>query len=166
MGILGVLLVVVVVGYYSFRSSRDKSPNSSAIVCDHTEDTGFYEELDPEKLPAYQAVLNQIFSRLDASRFNGTLVPLSQRETVDRLIAEAAAHQQLNPRYLRVMLYQFLQADSMMRRNEEVFARWAERVVELDRTGVRHGPRGIPSAWKVYFNTSMQMEACDNQSPL
>lgn len=158
--------MVVLVSYYSFRSPGKKSPNQHGVVCDRTEDTGFYEELDPATLPAYQAVLNQIFSRLDAARFNGTLVPLSRRETVDRLIAEAAARQQLNPKYLRVMLYQFLQADSTMRRQEEVFARWAERVVELDRTGVRHGPRGIPSAWKVYFNTSMQMEACDNQSPL
>lgn len=134
-------------------------------MCDRTEDTGFYEELDPDTLPAYQEVLDQIFSRLDAARFNGTLVPLSQRETVDRLIAEAAARQQLNSKYLRVMLYQFLQADSTMRRQEEVFARWAERVVELDRTGVRHGTREIPSAWKVYFNAASQKEACDNPSP-
>lgn len=156
--------MVVLVSYYSFRSSGKKSPNQHGVVCDRTEDTGFYEELDPGKLSAYQAVLNQIFSQMDVSHFNGTLVPLPQRQMVERLIVEATGRQQLNPKYLRVMLFQLLQADSTMRRQEEVIAHWAERVVEMDRTGVRHGLRGIPSAWKVYFNSALQMDASESKT--
>ncbi len=157
--LVGILAGIILVGYCLFKKFGPKDPGHCGIVCERTEDQGFYEDLDPDCLSSYQTALDRIFYLLDAPRFVGAVISRSQREAVEMLLVEAAAIPQVNPKYLRVMLFQFLQADFKTRREEDVFAHWAQRVYELDRKGTRHGPRGIPPAWKVYFNSSLHAEA-------
>ena len=68
------------------------------------------------------------------------------------------ADPRLNPKYLRVMLAQYLQTDPGVRRQGDLAANWAETVVGLDRTGARGSAPRVPSAWKVYFKNSLQEE--------
>ena len=147
----GTVLVICLVFYFF----RQQSPKQSGIPCDRTEDTGFYADLSPDDLARYQEVLLRILALLDAPYFEGTVIQLSKRHAVEQLIVEAAADPQLNPKYLRVMVRQFLSSDVAVRRQEEVWTQWVQKVYELDQNGNRGGTRGIPSAWKVYFNTSL-----------
>lgn len=154
---LVILLCFVLAGYYYYRNNRRKAHEVHGILCERTEDTGFYEDLDPGSLSAYQAALNTLFSVIGAPRFDGSLIPRAARSEVEMLLTSAPAP--VNARYLRVMLCQYLRADHEVRRQEDLMAHWAERVYELDRQGPRGGPRGIPSAWKVYFAQSLSHPA-------
>ena len=150
--LFGTLLVIGLLVYFYHQ----RPPKQSGIPCDRTEDTGFYEDLEPDSLPHYQETLLQIFSLLDASHFEGTHVQLAKRHSVEQLIADAAANQQVNPKYLRVMLYQFLHSDVAVRRQEEMWEQWAQKVYTLDQNQTHSDSRRIPSAWKVYFRTALE----------
>jgi len=149
-------VLVICLAFYFFRQ---QSPKPSGIPCDRTENTGFYEDLSPDDLARYQEVLLRIFAFLDAPYFEGAVIQLSKRHAVEQLIAEASVDPQLNPKYLRVMVRQFLSSDVAVRRQEEVWTQWVQKVYELDQNGNHGGTRGIPSAWKVYFNTSLNSGA-------
>lgn len=155
-GLWGSLAILVIAGIYAYIHSRDRASDQRGISCDRSEDTGFYEDLDPESLPLYQDALNEIFYWLDVQHFTGSTIPRSQRGPLDDLLRTAAANPRLNPKYLRVMLAQYLQTDPGVRRQGELAANWAETVVGLDRTGARGSAPRIPSAWKVYFKNSLQ----------
>ena len=135
---------------------RGQDAAQRGISCDHSEDAGFYEDLDPESLPAYQDALNEIFYWLDVQHFEGSTIPHSLRVPLNELMGVIATDPRLNPKYLRVMLAQYLQTDPGVRRQGDLAANWAETVVAFDRTGVHGGAPKIPSAWKVYFRNSLQ----------
>ena len=157
-GIWGSLAIVVLLGIYALMHYRGQDAAQRGISCDHSEDAGFYEDLDPESLPLYQDALNEIFYWLDVQHFTASTIPRAQRGPIEELLRVSAGNPRLNPKYLRVMLAQFLQTDSGVRRQGDLAANWAETVVGLDRTGARNGAMRIPSAWKVYFKNSLQEE--------
>ena len=157
-GFWGSLAIVVLLGVYAFMHYRGQDAAHRGISCDHSEDAGFYEDIDPQFLPLYQDALNEIFYWLDVQHFMGSTIPRAQRGPLDDLLRTAAANPRLNPKYLRVMLAQYLQTDPGVRRQGELAANWAETVVGLDRTGARGSAPRIPSAWKVYFKNSLQEE--------
>lgn len=155
--VLVVLLVIILVSYFVYRNNRGQAFETNKIICDPTEDKGFYEYLDPDSLTMYQAALDSIFSLLNAAQFEGNSLRHPLRGEVERLLMEATGNPRIREKYLRVMLCQFLRADRTTRRKVEVFSHWAEQVVELDRQGTHHGSHEIPSAWKVYFNGVMEL---------
>ena len=157
-GFWGSLAIVILLGVYAFTHYRGQDADQRGISCDRSEDTGFYEDLDPESLPLYQDALNELFYWLDVQHFTGATIPRAQRGQLEEMLRTAAANPLLNPKYLRVMLAQYLQTDPGVRRQGELAANWAETVVGLDRTGARGSAPRVPSAWKVYFKNSLQEE--------
>ena len=157
-GIWGSLVILVLVGVYAYTHYHGRDPNQRGILCDHSEDRGFYEDLGPESLPAYQDALNEIFYWLDVQHFEGSTIPRSLRVPLNELMGVISTDPRLNLKYLRVMLAQYLQTDSGVRRQGNLAANWAETVVAIDRTGGHGGAPKIPSAWKVYFKNSLQEE--------
>ena len=157
-GFWGSLAIVILLGVYAFTHYRGQDAAQRGISCDRSEDTGFYEDLDPESLPLYQDALNELFYCLDVQHFEGSTIPRAQRGQLEELLRTAAANPRLNPKYLRVMLAQYLQTDPGVRRQGDLAANWAETVIGLDRNGARRSAPRIPSAWKVYFKNSLQEE--------
>ena len=157
-GFWGSLAIVVLLGVYAFTHYRGQDAAQRGISCDHSEDTGFYEDLDLESLPLYQDALNELFYCLDVQHFEGSTIPRSQRAHVEDVLRVSMADPRLNPKYVRVMLAQYLQTDPGVRRQGDLAANWAETVVGLDRTGARGSAPRVPSAWKVYFKNSLQEE--------
>lgn len=157
-GLWGSLAILVIAGIYAYIHSRDRASDQRGISCDHSEDAGFYEDIDPQFLPLYQDALNEIFYWLDVQHFTGSTIPRAQRGQLEELLRTAAANPHLNPKYVWVMLAQYLQSDSGVRQQRDLAANWAETVVGLDRTGARGSAPRIPSAWKVYFKNSLQEE--------
>lgn len=155
-GLWGSLAILVIAGIYAYIHSRDRASDQRGISCDRSEDTGFYEDLNPESLPLYQDALNELFYCLDVQHFEGSTIPRSQRAHVEELLRVSMADPRLNSKYLRVMLAQYLQTDPGVRRQGDLAANWAETVVSLDRTGARGSAPRVPSAWKVYFKNSLQ----------
>lgn len=155
-GLWGSLAILILLGVYAFTHYRGQAAAHQGISCDRSEDTGFYEDLDPESLSVYQDALNEIFYWLDVQHFEGSTIPRAQRGPLDELLRTAAVNPRLNPKYLRVMLAQYLQTDPGVRRQGDLAANWAETVAGLDRNGARRSAPRIPSAWKVYFKHSLQ----------
>jgi len=83
-------------------------------------------------------------------------VQVAKRHSVEQLIADASSNPQVNPKYLRVMLLQFLQSDVTVRREKELQAQWAQKVYEIDPNEHHRDSQRIPSAWKVYFRTALE----------
>ena len=157
-GLWGSLAILVLAGIYAYIHSRDRASAQRGISCDRSEDTGFYEDLDPQFLPLYQDALNELFYCLDVQHFEGSTIPRSQRAHVEDVLRVSMADPRLNPQYVRVMLAQYLQTDPGVRQQGDLAANWAETVVGLDRTGARGSAPRVPSAWKVYFKNSLQEE--------
>ena len=157
-GFWGSLAIVVLLSVYAFTHYRGQDAAQRGISCDHSEDIGFYEDLDLESLPLYQDALNELFYCLDVQHFEGSTIPRSQRAHVEDVLRVSMADPRLNPKYVRVMLAQYLQTDSGVRRQGDLAANWAETVVAIDRNGGHGGAPRIPSAWKVYFKNSLQEE--------
>lgn len=153
---IGILACIMWIVYQKLQELDYKKKIGVQIKAERPEETGFYECLRSTDLCLYQEALTRIFCLIDAKNFEGSGLSDELKNDITEIICSSANSMGIKPKYLEVMVNQFLATKPELRREDLVLNNWARMVYERDKDESSALAKLIPSAWRICFVNCMQ----------